>query len=90
MSELPESTEASTYADVQSEVNRHFGGSWEGFLKAVSNPADILFFVYGTHFDKDREKFEAWSKRQSIPEDWIPRFFMTLTEDGELKPQVDW
>ena len=90
MADTPDATEAASYADIQGEVNRHFSGSWEGFLKAVTNPAEILFFVYAGHCGKDKDKFQSWASRQGIPDDWMPRFYMTLTDDGELKPREEW
>lgn len=90
MGEMPEETEAGSYADIQGEVNKHFAGDWGAFLKAVNNPAEVLHFVFAGFCKKDREKFEAWAKRQSIPEDWMPRFYMTLNEDGDLKPKDEW
>jgi|GEM_PF-2243841 len=90
MSGTPEETEAGSYADIQGEVNKHFSGNWEKFLLAVNNPAEILHFVFAGHCGKDREKLESWAKRQGIPEDWMPRFYMTLGEDGELKPKDEW
>ncbi len=90
MADTPEETEAGSYADIQGEVNKHFAGDWKQFLLAVDNPAEILHFVFANHCKKDREKFEAWAKRQSVPDDWMPRFYMTLDDDGDLKPKAEW
>jgi hypothetical protein len=90
MADTPEETEAGSYADIQGEVNKHFAGNWENFLKAVTNPAEILHFVFEAHCKKDRDKFAAWASRQGIPDDWLPRFYMTLDDDGDLKPKTEW
>ncbi len=90
MSDTPEPAEAASYADIQGEVNKHFAGNWENFLKGVNNPAEILHFVYENHCKKDRPKFEAWASRQKVPGDWLPRFYMALDEDGDLKPKEEW
>lgn len=80
----PETQEVASYADIQGEVNKRFAGSWVDFLRAVRNPVEILFFVFDGHFERDREKLEAWGKRQSIPEDWLPRFYSALSPEGDL------
>lgn len=90
MADTPEETEAGSYADIQGEVNKHFAGDWKAFLLRVENPAEVLHFVFSNHCKMDREKFEGWGKRQGVPEDWFPRFYMTLDEDGGLKPKVEW
>lgn len=90
MADTPEATEAGSYAEIQGEVNKHFGGDWKAFLLRVESPADILRFVFTTHCNTDREKFEAWGKRQGVPEEWFPRFYMALDENGEIKPRDEW
>jgi hypothetical protein len=90
MSDLPaEGTDVATYDDIQAEVDKHFEGDWEKFLKAVSNPAEILHFILKQEFEKDKDKFEAWAVEKKLPPDWVPRFYGTLTADGEIasKPQ---
>jgi hypothetical protein len=82
--ETPDDTSVETFADIEIEVNRHFDGNWKKFLLAVENPAEILHFVLSEHFDRDRAKFESWSKEQELPPDWVPRFYGTLTPEGEL------
>lgn len=85
---LPESSEANTYVELETEVSKHFAGDWRKFLLAVANPAEILHFVLKEHFAKEQEKFEAWFERKGLPNDWLSRFYMTLDEDGELKPET--
>lgn len=80
----PESTQVTTYAEIEAQVKEHFDGSWERFLKAVENPAEILHFVLVYEYDKDRSAFEAWAKDKALPPDWVPRFYSTLTAEGEL------
>jgi hypothetical protein len=82
---MPEDTDADTYDAVQAEVDKHFEGSWERFLKAVENPAEILHFVLHNHCAVDAGKFIAWAKEKQLPPDWVPRFFSVLTPKGELK-----
>lgn len=82
---LPPDSEADSYEALEVEVARHFEGSWEGFLKAVANPSEILHFVLHQHCAVDPAKFEAWAKEKQIPPGWVPRFYMTLTPDGQLK-----
>lgn len=81
----PEDVDVGTYADVQAEVDKHFGGSWEQFLRAVQNPAEILHFVLLHACEKDPQKFEAWAEDKGLPPDWVPRFFGTLTPEGDLQ-----
>jgi hypothetical protein len=90
MADTPEETEAASYADIQGEVNKHFAGNWKKFLLAVNNPAEILHFVFANYCKRDKGAFEAWGKQQGVPEDWIPRFFMTLDEGDDLKPKDKW
>ncbi|MBK8241243.1 MAG: hypothetical protein KBB21_10005 [Nannocystaceae bacterium] len=78
-------TEVDTYEGMQAEVDRHFGGSWEQFLKALQNPAEVMHFVLTKHCGTDAAKFEAWAKEKELPAGWVPRFYMTLTPDGQLK-----
>lgn len=80
-----EDKDVDDYDGIQSEVDKHFGGSWESFLKAVENPAEILHFVLTKHFGLDQKKFEAWANEQKFPPGWISRFYSTLTPDGQLK-----
>ncbi len=90
MADTPESTEAASYADVQGEVNKHFAGDWQKFLLAVDNAAEVLHFVFEAHCKMDKAKFEGWAKRQGLPEEWAPRFYMALDENGDLKPKDAW
>lgn len=90
MVDMPEQTEASSYADIQGEVNKHFGGDWQKFLLGVDNAAEILHFVFAGHCKKDRETFQGWGKRQGLPDEWFPRFYMALDEEGDLKPKNEW
>lgn len=85
--ELPESTEVDSYEEIEAEVSKHFGGSWPSFLKALQRPAEVLHFVLVYKFGKDQAAFEAWAKEKELPIDWVPRFYSTLTLDGELKPE---
>jgi hypothetical protein len=80
-----EDKDVDDYDGIQSEVDKHFGGSWESFLKAVENPAEILHFVLTKHFALDQKKFETWANEQKFPPGWIQRFYSTLTPEGELK-----
>lgn len=95
MSEQPEQeapdredAEAGSYLELQGEVDRSFGGSWEAFLKAVSNPAEILYFVLWRHCKGKAHKLEAWAKDKKIPDDWLPRFYGMLTPKGEFRDGV--
>jgi hypothetical protein len=81
---IPDDVDVGTYADVQAEVDKHFEGSWEGFLKAVQNPAEVLHFVLVHECNKEPQKFEAWAKEKKLPPAWVARFYGTLTADGEL------
>jgi hypothetical protein len=83
----PPNTSVNTFADIELEVNKHFKGEWKKFLIAVENPAEIMHFILTEHFGRDTKKFEAWSKEQELPPDWVPRFYGTLTPEGELQPQ---
>lgn len=84
---VPDDVDVGTYADVEAEVDKHFGGSWEDFLKAVQNPAEILHFVLVHECGKETAKFEAWAADKKLPPGWVPRFYGTLTADGELKTE---
>jgi hypothetical protein len=85
MSDLPtDGPEVATYADIQIEVDKEFAGDWEKFLKAVANPAEILHFILTEEFELDKSKFEAWAVEKKLPGDWVPRFYSTLTAEGEL------
>lgn len=83
---LHEDTEVESYDAMQAEVDKHFEGSWERFLKAVENASEILHFVLTRHCGTDAAKFEAWATEKQLPPGWVPRFYMTLTPDGKLKP----
>jgi hypothetical protein len=83
-----EDTEVDSYDAMQAEVDKHFEGSWERFLKAVQNASEVLHFVLTRHCGTDAARFEAWATEKQLPPGWVPRFFMTLTEDGQLKPQA--
>ena len=89
-SEQPErdDSEAGSYDDLQGEVDAHFGGEWDGFLKAVRNPAEILYFVLWNHCDGKSAKIEAWAKEKELPPDWLPRFYGLLTNKGEFRPDA--
>lgn len=92
MSEEPqerEDSEAGSYAELHAEVDRSFGGSWEAFLKAVSNPAEILYFVLWRQCGGKAHKLEAWAKDKKIPDDWLPRFYGMLTPKGEFQRGVE-
>jgi len=80
-----EDTDVDNYDGLQAEVDKHFEGSWERFLKAVENPAEILHFVLKHHFALNQRDFEAWAKEKQFPPGWIARFYSTLTPEGELK-----
>lgn len=84
----PDDSEADSYVDVQREVDTHFGGSWEGFLKAVRNPAEILYFVLWRQCDGKAHKLEAWAKDKGLPADWLPRFYGMLTPEGQFRAGV--
>ncbi|MCA9709988.1 MAG: hypothetical protein KDK70_29385 [Myxococcales bacterium] len=83
-----EDSEAGTYDDLQREVDKHFDGKWENFLKAVRNPAEILYFVLWNQCDGQAPKIEAWAKDQGLPADWLPRFYGMLTARGEFRPDA--
>lgn len=89
-SEQPErdDTEAGSYVDLQKEVDRNFKGNWGDFLKAVQNPAEILYFVLWRQCDGKADKIEAWSKEKDLPPDWMPRFFGMLTHEGKFRPDA--
>jgi hypothetical protein len=87
--ERPPSTSAAAYHEVQAQVDQHFGGKWEEFLKAVQNPAEILHFVMWQHCGGDKAKFESWATDKALPPDWVPRFYGLLTSDGQLPPPSD-
>jgi hypothetical protein len=80
-----EDTDVDNYDQIQAEVDKHFEGNWERFLKAVENPAEILHFVLKQHFGLDQQKFEKWAQEKQFPPGWVARFYSTLTPDGELK-----
>lgn len=82
--ERPPTASAGAYHEIQSEVDAHFGGDWERFLKALSNPAEILHFVLWQHCQGGKEKFEAWATSKKLPPDWVPRFYGLLTPEGHL------
>ncbi|HWB76000.1 MAG TPA: hypothetical protein VG755_13620 [Nannocystaceae bacterium] len=81
----PDDTDVDSYEAICAEVDKHFEGNWERFLKAVQNPKEILHFVLTRHCNTDPTKFEAWAKEKELPPGWVPRFYMTLTADGQLK-----
>jgi hypothetical protein len=83
--ERPDDTEVDTYDAMAAEVDKHFEGSWERFLKAVQNPSEVMHFVLTRHCATDPSKFEAWAKEKELPPGWVPRIYMTLTADGQLK-----
>jgi hypothetical protein len=83
-----EDSEAGSYVDLQREVDKHFEGSWEKFLKAVRNPAEILYFVLWRQCGGKAHKIEAWAKDKQIPADWLPRFYGLLTQDGQFRPDA--
>jgi hypothetical protein len=87
--ERPDSTDVDTYSEIETEVDKHFEGSWENFFKAVKNPAEVLHFILADHFGLEREKFEAWAQEKKLPPDWVPRFYGTLNEKGELKAKPE-
>lgn len=81
-----EDTHAGTYEDIEAEVQRHFGGEWPRFLKALRNPGEVLHFVLTYKFDKDTKAFEAWAAEKQLPPDWVPRFYGMLDPNGDLPP----
>lgn len=83
-----EDSEAGTYAELQREVDQHFDGKWDGFLKAVRNPAEVLYFILWNHCDGKAPKIEAWAKKHELPDDWLPRFYGMLTQAGEFRPDA--
>lgn len=85
----PPPTTAGKFHEIQREVDTHFGGEWERFLKALSNPAEILHFVLWQHCGGAKEKFEAWAESNKLPPDWVPRFYGMLTPEGELPVSAD-
>ncbi len=87
MSDQPQrdDSEAGSYDSLQAEVDQHFGGKWDPFLKAVRNPAEILYFVLWNHCDGKAAKIEAWAKEKELPPDWLPRFYGMLTPKGEFR-----
>jgi hypothetical protein len=88
--DLPEEgPDVTTYTEIEAEVQKRFDGNWETFLKAVTNPAEILHFILKEEFELDKDKFEAWAKGKDLPSDWIPRFYSALTEDGELPTRTN-
>jgi hypothetical protein len=84
-----EDTEVESYEAMQAEVDKHFEGSWERFLKAVQNASEVLHFVLVHHCGTEPSKFEAWAKEKELPPGWVQRFYMTLTPDGRLKTPTD-
>jgi hypothetical protein len=83
--EKHEDADVNDYDGIQAEVDKHFEGNWERFLKAVENPVEILHFVLKQHFGLDQHKFENWAKEKQFPPGWIARFYSTLTPEGEIK-----
>jgi hypothetical protein len=83
-----EDSEAGSYVELQREVDTHFAGSWESFLKAVRNPAEVLYFVLWRLCDGKAHKLEAWAKEKALPADWLPRFYGMLTPDGQFRAGV--
>jgi hypothetical protein len=84
----PDDSEAGSYLELQQEVEKHFGGSWEAFLKAVRNPAEILYFVLWRLCEGKATKLEAWAKEKKLPADWLPRFYGMLAPDGQFRDGV--
>jgi hypothetical protein len=84
----PDDSEVGSYLDVQAEVDKHFAGDWEKFLKAVRNPAEILYFVLWRQCDGKAHKLEAWAKDKGLPADWLPRFYGMLKPDGQFREGV--
>lgn len=82
-----EDTDVGSYEEIEREVLKHFGGSWETFFKALRNPADVLYFVLTDKYKKDKDAFEAWAKEKALPANWVPRFYGLLDENGEMKPR---
>lgn len=80
-----EDSDAESYAALEQEVAKHFGGKWDDFLKAVRNPAEILYFVLWNHCEGQAPKIEAWAKEKELPADWLPRFYGMLTEKGDFR-----
>lgn len=84
----PDDSEAGSYVEVQREVDKHFGGSWEAFLKAVRNPAEILYFVLWRQCDGKADKLRSWATEKQLPADWVPRFFGMLDPKGHFREGV--
>jgi len=84
----PEDSDADSYVGLQAEVDEHFAGNWADFLKAVRNPAEILYFVLWRLCDGKAHKLEAWAKEKQLPADWLPRFYGMLTPDGQFRSGV--
>lgn len=84
----PDDSEAGSYVDVQREVDKHFAGSWENFLKAVRNPAEILYFVLWRQCDGKADKLRSWAAEKKLPADWVPRFFGMLDPKGQFRDGV--
>lgn len=84
----PDDSEAGSYAELQREVDQHFAGSWENFLKAVRNPAEILYFVLWRACDGKADKLRSWATEQKLPADWVPRFFGMLDPKGQFREGV--
>jgi hypothetical protein len=84
----PDDSEAGSYVELQREVDTHFAGSWENFLKAVRNPAEILYFVLWRQCDGKSHKMESWAKDKGLPGDWLPRFYGMLTPQGQFREGV--
>ena len=87
MSDQPQrdDSEAGSYDSLQAEVDKHFGGKWDPFLKAVRNPAEILYFVLWSQCEGKAANIEAWAKEKELPPDWLPRFYGMLTPKGEVR-----
>lgn len=84
-----EDTDVGTYEEIEREVHKHFGGSWETFFKALRNPADVLHFVLTHKFAKDKVAFEAWAKEKALPPNWVPRFYGLLDANGDFVPREE-
>lgn len=84
----PDDSEAGSYVELQGEVEKHFDGNWENFLKAVRNPSEILYFVLWRLCEGKATKLEAWAKDKKLPADWLPRFYGMLTPEGQFRPGV--
>ena len=84
----PDDSEVGSYLDVQAEVDKHFAGDWEKFLKAVRNPAEILHFVLWRQCDGKADNLRSWAAEKKLPADWVPRFFGMLDPKGYFREGV--